>query len=200
MVPERLESRSDIILALHRALVEVYALKEAELPLVMDKYSKDHMDDYPGLVARGAKFERDANGEMTLILESEELRQSILQCIIPKDSLSDNEGVENPETEEEGEEIMDGSTEKEVETREAGERPPQIDDEINSEFERSEPSVRDGEFFDTARTSNLAAFMPASDSWRNVSLGDPAIKFAVSGPNAACRRSLLIPFARYLRG
>lgn len=200
MVPERLESRKDVILALHRALVEVYALKEAELPLVMDKYSKDHMDDYPELVARGAKFEQDANGEMTLVLESEELRQSILQCIIPKDSLSDNEGMGDPEIDEEGEEITEGSTEKEVETREAGGRPPQVDDEINSELERSEPSPRDGESFDPAATSNLAAFMPASDSWRNVSLGDPVIKFAVSGPNAACRRSLLIPFDRYLRG
>ena len=197
MNAERLESRDEITIALHRALVEAYALKEAGLPLVMDYYSEDPTDDYSELVAGGARFEQDANGEMTLVLESEGLRQSILECVIPKDSQSDNKGMENPETEEEGEEIMEGSTEEEVEAREAGERPPQVDDEINSEYERqfegSDPSLRDGESFDPARSSNLAALMPASNSWRNVSLGDPAIKFAVSGPNAACRRSLLIP-------
>ena len=200
MNAERLESRNDITLALHRALVEAYALKEAGLPLVMDYYSEDPTEDYSELVAEGAKFEQDSNGEMTLVVESEELRQSILECVVPKDSQSDNKGTENPETEEEGEEIMEASTEEEVESREAGERPPQVDDEINSEYERqvegSDPSLRDGESFDPARSSHLAALMPASDSWRNVSLGDPAIKFAVSGPNAACRRSLLIPFNR----
>ena len=200
MDPERIESRNDIILALHRALVEAYALKEAELPLVLDYYSKDHTEDYPELVAGGAKFEQDANGEITLVLESEELRQSILRCVMPKDSRSDNKGMENSENEEEGEEIMKGSTEEELESREAGERPSQVDDEINLELERSGPSLQDGESFGPARSSDLAAFMPASDSWRNVSLEDPAIKFAVSGPKAGCRRSLLITFYRYLRG
>lgn len=183
MNAERLESRDDIILALHRALVEAYALKEAGLPLVMDYYSEDPTEDYPELVAGGAKFEQDANGEMTLVLESEKLRQSILECVIPKDSQSDNKGMEDPETEEEGEEIMGESIEEGVESREAGERPHQVDDEINSEYERqlegSDPSLRDGESFDPARSSHLAALTPASDSWRNVSLGDPAIKFAV---------------------
>ena len=198
MNAERLESRDDMTLALHRALVEAYALKEAGLPLVMDYYSEDPTEDYSELVAEGAKFEQDANGEMTLVVESEELRQSILECVVPKHSQSDNKGMEDPETEDEGEEIMEGNTDEEVE--EAGERPPQVDDEINSEderqFEGSDPSPRDAESLDPARSSNLAALMPASDSWRNVSLGDPAMKFAVSGPNAACRRSLLIPFNR----
>ena len=198
MNAERLESRGDISLALHRALVEAYALKEAGLPLVMDYYSEDPTEDYSELVAEGAKFEQDANGEMTLVLENEELRQSILKCVIPKDTHSDDQGMENPEAKEQDKEITEGSTEQEAEFREAGERPLQVDDEINSEYERqfegSDPSPRDGESFDPARSSNLAALMPASDSWRNVSLGDPAIKFAVSGPNAACRRSLLIPF------
>ena len=200
MNAEMSESRDDITLALHRALVEVYALKEAGLPLVMDYYSEDPTEDYSELVAGGAKFEQDTNGEMTLVLESEELRQSILKCVIPKDSQSDDEGMENPEIEEEGGKIMEGSTKDEVQAREAGERPPQVDDEINSEYERqsegSDPSLRDWESSDPASSFNLAAFMPASDSWRNVSLEDPEIKFAVSGPNSACRSSLLIPFNR----
>ena len=194
------ESRDDITLALHRALVEAYALKEAGLPLVMDYYSEDPTEDYSELVAGGAKFEQDTNGKMTLVLESEELRKSILTCVTPKDSQSDNNGMEDPEIEEEVEEMMEGSTEDEVQAREAGERPPQVDDEISSEYERqfegSDPSLRDGESFDPARSSNLAALLPASDSWRNVSLENPKIKFAVSGPNATCRCSLLITFTR----
>lgn len=180
MESERIESRNETILAVHRALVETYALKEAGLPLVMDYDPVDPTDDYAELVARGAKFEQGANGQMALVLESRELRQSILECVTPQDRSSDGGAMEDSEIEEE-EEI----TEEEMESREAEETPSQNvkeDDEIDLEFESSEPPVPDEELFDPARLEDRATFMPASDTWRDVSLEDAAIKFAVGGP------------------
>lgn len=184
MDAEKKESRNDMILAVHRALVETYALKEAGQPLAMDYYSLDPTEDYAELVAGGARFERDANGETTLLLESERLRHSILECVTPKDRLSDDRAMEDTEAEEE-EEITEDISEEEVESREAEERPFQVvkeDGEINLELEGSEVAAGDEESFDPARSSDHAALMPASGTWRNVSLEDAAIKFAVSGP------------------
>ena len=189
MEPERTENRNDAILAVHRALVETYALKEAGLPLVMDYYSEDPTEDYTERVAEGAKFEQDVNGQMVLVLESEELRQSILKCVTPqeRDANVEEEIVIEEEEEEEDEEEMEEeeSPEEEVKSRGAEERPAQIDEEdqgINLDREDPEGLVPDEEPLDTARSSSLAALVPASDTWVNVSLEDAAIKFAVSGP------------------
>ena len=179
MESERIESRNETILAVHRALVETYALKEAGLPLVMDYDPVDPTEDYAELVAGGARFEQDANGQMALVLESRELRQSILECVTPQDRSSDDGAMEDSEIEEE--EI----TEEEMDSRDAEEKPSQIvkeGDEMDLEFEGSEPPMPDEESFDPARLEDRATFMPASDTWRDVSLEDAAIKFAVGGP------------------
>ncbi len=177
------ESRNEIILAVHRALVETYALKEAGLPLVMDYSSLDPANDYAERVAGGAKFEQDANGEMALVLESEELRQSILDCVTPQAPSRDNSAMGDLEIEEE--EISEEMKDEEMESREAEEMSPQMveeDDKNSLEFEGSEPPIPDEEYFDPASPEDRATFMPASDTWRDVSLEDAAIKFAVSGP------------------
>ena len=164
--------------------METFALKEAGLPLVMDYDPLDPADDYTERVAGGAKFEQDANGQMTLVLESEELRQSVLDCVTPQVPSRDNGAMGDWEIEEE-EETPEEITEEEMESREAEERSPQVvkeDDENSLELEGSEPPIPDEEYFDPARPEDRATFMPASDTWRDVSLEDAAIKFAVGGP------------------
>ena len=162
-------------------------MKEAGLPLVMDYSSADPTEDYATRVAGGAKFEQDASGQLALVLESEELRQSILECVTPKDRSSDNIAMQDADIEEEEvtDEITDEVAEEEMESSDAEERPSQIvqgDDEINLELEGSELPIPDEESFDPARSADLAPFMPASDTWRDVSMEDAAMKFAVSGP------------------
>lgn len=177
MKSERVDGRNEKILAIHRALVETYALKEAGLPLVMDYSVVNPTDDYAERLAGGATLEQDINGQMTLVLESEELRQSILECVTPRDHSSDDDRTKDTEIEEEQQE--------EMESGEAEEKPSQIvkeDDDFNLESEGSELPLPDEESFDLARSEDLAAFVPASDTWRNVSLEDAAIKFAVSRP------------------
>ena len=177
MKHERTDDRNGIVLAIHRALVEVYALRQEGLPLALDYYSENSTADYAKRVARGAKFEQAANGLMILVLESEELRHSILECVTPRkrdeDTMEETQ-ITEPEIFEEG-----------VESRGAEETPSEMveeDDETNLESEDSEVPVLEDEPLDSAEFSDLAAFVPASDTWRDVSLDNAVIKFAVSGP------------------
>ena len=140
----KIEDRKEIDLAVRRALVETYALKEAGLPLVMDYYSLDPTEDYAKRVAEGARFETDENGQVALVLESEELRQSILDCVTPRegdDVAVEMAGIEEEETSEEEEETLEEeeiTSEEEEESRGAEERPPKLvrgDDGTIGEFE-----------------------------------------------------------------
>lgn len=141
MESEKIEDRKEIDLAVRRALVETYALKEAGLPLVMDYYSLDPTEDYAKRVAEGARFETDENGQVALVLESEELRQSILDCVTPRegdDVAVEKAGIEEETSEEEEETLEEEEiTSEEEESRGAEERPPKLvrgDDGTIGEF------------------------------------------------------------------
>lgn len=178
MESEKTEHRKDIVIAVHRALVETYTLMEAGLPLVMDYYSIDPTKDYAKRVAESAKFEQDSNGKMDLVLESEELRHSILSCVTPQEH--DNGAIEGTKIEDEEVEEQDFQ-EQETETKGADERPfIKEDNDSNLESEGSEQLDLNGEPINPLSSSDLIARAPASDTWRNVSFQDPAIKFAVS--------------------
>ena len=193
MGSEVIGTRNGTVLAVHRALVETYALKEAGLPLVMDWYAEDPTDDYARRVAGGAQFEQDANGQVALVLESEELRHSILEYVTPRAPSSDGSGSKDGEIEDEvfAQEGVDSreaddevSAQDDVDFREAEERPSETvkeDDDSISILDGSELAVPDERPFDPARSEDLAALMPASDTWRNISLDDAEIKFAVRG-------------------
>ena len=193
MEPERSEDRKAIVSAIHRALVETYALKEAGLPLVMDYYSLDPTEDYTERVAEGASFERDGNGQLTLALESEELRRSILECVTPKPR-DDGDAEETKAKEEDKKDEHEGFYEKgettlvdQAEYERIQELRSQIDkkndeknEELASKFRASGIVPPDEEPLSDARSSS--EMVPASNTWRDVSLEDAAIKFAVSGP------------------
>lgn len=183
MESEKTEHRKDVVIAVHRALVETYTMIEAGLPLVMDYYSIDPTEDYAKRVAGSAKFEQHSNGKMALVLESEELRRSILSCVTPQKH--DNGGIEGPKMEDEEVEERDYEKqefeEQEMESKGADERPSiKEDNDSDLESEGSEQLDLDEEPIKPPRSSDIIARAPASDTWRNVSFQDPAIKFAVS--------------------
>ena len=164
MESEKIEDRKEIDLAVRRALVETYALKEAGLPLVMDYYSLDPTEDYAKRVAEGARFETDENGQVALVLESEELRQSILDCVTPRegdDVAVEKAGIEEEETSEEEEETLEEeeitSEEEEEESRGAEERPPKLvrgDDGTIGEFEGAKQLALEAEPLTPKRSSS----------------------------------------------
>ena len=202
MESEKTERRKSVVIAVHRALVETYALKEAGLPITMDYYSLDPTKDYAKRVAEGAQFKHEEDGNMVLVLDNEGLRQSILKCVTPqehdngaiKETETEEEEVEEEEVEEEEAEeeavkeaaVEESAVEKEAaELRGAEATPPEAvkeDDDTKVESEDFEQPILDEEPLDPAKSLDVVAQAPASDTWRNVSLKDAAIKFAVSGP------------------
>ena len=187
MEPEKTERRRGVVFAVHRALVETYVLKEAGLPITMDYYSLDPTKDHAKRVAEGAQFKYDEDGEMALVLESEELRQSIIKCVTPQGHDDAIEATETEEEEVEEEAVEEAAVEKEEEAefRGAEATPPETvkeDDDTKVESEDFIQPILDEEPLDPAKSLDVAAQAPASDTWRSVSLEDAAIKFAVSGP------------------
>lgn len=162
MESEKIEDRKKIDLAVRRALVETYALKEAGLPLVMDYYSLDPTEDYAKRVAEGARFETDENGQVALVLESEELRHSILDCVTPRegdDVAVEKAGIEEEETSEEEEETLEEEEiiSEEEESRGAEERPHKLvrgDDGTIGEFEDAEQLALEAEPLTPERSSS----------------------------------------------
>lgn len=160
MESEKIEDRKEIDLAVRRALVETYALKEAGLPLVMDYYSLDPTEDYARCVAEGARFETDENGQVALVLESEELRQSILDCVTPRegdDVAVEKAGIEEEEEETLEEEEITSEEEEEEESRGAEERPPKLvrgDDGTIGEFEGAKQLALETELLTPKRSSS----------------------------------------------
>lgn len=209
MESEKTERRKGVVIAVHRAIVETYALKEAGLPITMDYYSLDPTKDYAKRVAEGAQFKYGEDGKMALVLESEELRQSILKCVTPQEH--DDGAIKKTETEEEEveeEEVEEEEVEEEEVEEEAVEEAPaeeapvekgeaefkraeatpleavKDDDDTKGESEVFERPILDEQPLDPAESLDVVAQVPASDTWRNVSLEDAAIKFAVSGPRS----------------
>ena len=207
---DKKERRNDIVLTVHRALVEAYALKEAGLPLIMDYHSMDPAEDYAKSLAEGAKFEQDANGQVVLVFESEGLRQSVLKCVQPwvhelnrisGDPLALSATTTYPVplsqyTQATPQQRCDDAIdETEIEEKQEGEN----DQDQNEEEEEGEVESAGAEegpydntkldlegaeqlYLDEEPLYPARASAPVSDTWRSISLEDSAIKFAVSGP------------------
>lgn len=84
MGPTKMESREEISEVIHRALVEIYTLKEARVPMeIFMSYAETPEAHY----FKDVSFKQDADGTTVPVFASEELREQVL------DSLTE---VENP--------------------------------------------------------------------------------------------------------
>ena len=208
----KLESREKIITAVHRALVEVFALKQADLPLVLDYNAGDvfldDVDDFLLRLAKEARFEIDATGEGRLVLEDEELQGFIVGSITPREEAEeedeDSEGnMQCEEEREEDRELIEGEnpgrlTKKEAE--DAGHldasspaiKPQVVKIESPAELETSDQPVTD-EIPNPSSIRNHFLLLPVDNNWRNVSLKDQEVKFAVSYGEHPDLRPLTFP-------
>ena len=98
----KLKSREEILMAVHQALVEVFTLKQADLPLSMDANPTTSMppNEYLRWLAEDASFEKAESGDLRLVLGSKELQDAILDSIMPKEP-TENEAAEVEEVMEE---------------------------------------------------------------------------------------------------
>jgi len=169
--------RHEVTASIHRALVEVYTLKQEGLPLTMDYHAYDLYNDYPWRLAEDATFELDGQGGMRAVFRSEGLRQDILESVRPREDTAGDV----VQREEQTEEYMEGV---EPNIGEADSMPDQesTPPTIEPDSLKSEDS-EDEEFSRSDRQRAMGGedqISPADDSWQDVALEDPLIKFAVS--------------------
>ena len=186
----KLESREEIVMAVHQALVEVFTLKQADLPLSMNANPTTSMppNEYLRWIAEEASFEKAENGEVQLVLGSKELQDAILDSIMPKDPTGD-EMAEVEEVMEEQqpveEEVTETSNVQQLHDAGGLEGSPSAIDSQLAEADGIE--TNEGydalPLVDSVDSSNTEVdggpITPANDSWRNVPLENQAVKFAV---------------------
>ena len=186
----KLKSREEIVMAVHQALVEVFTLKQADLPLSMDANPTTSMppNEYLRWLAEDASFEETESGDLQLVLGSKELQDAILDSIMLKEP-TENEAAEVEEVMEEQqpveEELEEASNLQQLHEAGSLEGPaPAIDSqpadadwtETNETYDALPPV----DSVDSLKIEDDGGpIAPANDSWRNVPLEDQAVKFAV---------------------
>lgn len=186
----KLESREEIVMAVHQALVEVFTLKQADLPLSIDVNPTTSMppNEYLRWLAEDASFEESESGEIKLVLGSQGLQDAILDTIVPKEPTEDETAepeavMEEEQLNEEG--LAEAINFQQLHDSGGLEGPPPAIDSQPAEADRTEtnetydalPLV---DSVDSSSTEdNGGPIVPANDSWRNVPLEDQAVKFAV---------------------
>ena len=164
---------------IHQALVEVLTLKQAGLPLAMDKDAWDATNNYKHHVSKGARFETSIDGQTRLLFENEELQQVILDYVRIKEPVSDEgmtqvKGIEEEASQEEQELETSESMDSSISTAENVELQSATFDQPDLTTSHSEEQhLNDVEY-------TASDLMPDDDSWRSVAFTDPEIKFAVS--------------------
>ena len=186
----KLENREEIIMAVHQALVEVFTLKQANLPLLMDANpsTKVPADTYLRWLAEDASFETTEDGETRLVLESEELQDAILDSITPKAGNQHELAVVMPEDEVNRGEVEERNRQQ---MRASGRQDSSLQavEQQNLELDQPEEqatteALAQSESGNMTETyEDLGPIAPANSSWRNVPLVDESIKFAVSHPH-----------------
>ena len=186
----KLQSREEIVMAVHQALVEVFTLKQADLPLSIDANPTTSMppNDYLRWLAQDASFEQSESGEMKLVLASKELQDAILDSILPKEPTED-EIAEVEEVMEEEEPVEEQLAEASnlQQGHDAGAldgTSPAIDSEpVEADRTETNETYDALPLVDSVDSSSTehdgGPILSANDSWRNVSLEDQAVKFAV---------------------
>ena len=186
----KLESREEITMAVHQALVEVFTLKQADLPLLMDVNPTTSMphNEYLRWLAEDASFEQTEDGEIQLVLRSKELQDAILDSIIPKEPTAD-ETAEAGAVMEQQQPIEEGLAEavKLKQVDDAGgleDSAPAIDRQpVEADWTETHETSEALPLVEPLDPSNIeddsGPIAPANDSWRNVPLEDQAVKFAV---------------------
>lgn len=184
MAPSRMESKEEISIAIHRALVEVYTLKEAGLSIVFPAWEDAEYDSDWGAIG----FHLHGNGTVEPIYPSEEIRQKILHHLTtpePEDDSSADSMAEDVEG--------IGAEESDEKTGEEGQA--SLDQSSSAEEGELEGSAVDTPEDESIAEDETASESPLTDkSWLNVPLDDINVKFMVGVSLDRIRRSSLTSF------
>ncbi len=160
MSPSKMKTREAISAAVHRALIEAHALREASMPLVI---TSSWDDDLPELT--GISFSQDSDSNVALSFADEGLREQVLEST----SRAAPEEETQVYSEKEALEKIEQDTEQANNITDAGTVEPAP---LQTSGIEVDPTL------ETQKGSSLNA-ASKDHSWRNIKLDDPALKFAV---------------------
>ena len=178
------ESKDKMICIVHQALAEVLTLKKEGLPLVLESHATSSVDDYTQRISEGARLETTADGQAQVVIEGDELRQLILDHIVPQPMEEEEEeeevadDVEDLHEDNEGVELIEerlNATGVQEESQQAEPATILLDTETDDVAE----SLPYEEESTTDTSDETLKSMPVDDSWRTVALFDLDMKFAV---------------------
>lgn len=165
IAPTKIGSSDDIKMAVQRAIVEIWALKQAGQPLDLGAAPTSITMDLHVRLATRTTFTPNAEGEMVLVYADEQLQRDILASLQPR------------------------TMEEEVAEEEArGELQPEMDDPLSTMVESTpateslEPGTIGNAETIPQEEKDVAASdvsSPVDKTWRNISLQDPDVKFSV---------------------
>ena len=206
MVNPRLENRDAIISTIHRALVEIMTLKEAGMPLEINRRVIRPTSNCMQAVAETAKFTTSENGQASLDID-QDLRQAVQEYtqattpVVTEEVLQEgNQSGEHlmtqenlqEEFEEADVEWRDTANFEEPKAEKVEPREAEYEEVESDQAESQDPESNDVEYQET-QLSQIASnedpiveapeepsfFIPTDNSWRQVSLADRSFKFAV---------------------
>ncbi len=159
MAPSKLKTREEVSAAVHRALVETYALREAKMPVVI---TSSWEDDLPEL--SGVSFSQDTSRNVKLNFVNERLREEVLE------STSRVAPEQNMEvySEEDVQEKMKQDEE-------------QANNNMNAAMVESDPLQTSEVGPDSIMGRKEVSLLDAASqdqSWSSIPLDDPTLKFA----------------------
>ena len=190
MEPTRAESRQEIAIAIHRALVEVWALRQEGLPLVIARRPRYFTDDYEQRLASDTKFVAGDNGETVLVFESASLQQEVLASITPQDQTTNEHGISSVQRDEEYEEDAEESLPIDTVAKYDTYKDVTPSDKQQGAISKSDIKTdssevlaeQQAEEIDENADTMTVLYEPMDSGWRDCSFGTVDVKFAVRDP------------------
>jgi len=193
MATVKMQSRQDISAAIHRALIEVFTLREAGLETTV----RNAVGDERGIAAMsGAILVQAGDGTVRVEYASEELREEVLAALttaLEEEPAMAKEEVSDVDTTAEEELLSASDAEAQIQEQEntVEERDEEVFEPEEQAFRQSTAAVRDD-----SPTKQSTAWLALSDAvpveqWINTTLPDPTIKFAVSTLHPSPKRGNL---------
>lgn len=169
MAPTKMESREEISEAIHRALVEIFALKEARIPI---EISMGYGETAEAHYFKDVSFMQAANGRTVPVFSHERLREEVLDSLteVENDSATSPEvTVESQAPVQEEAELIENDSPVQAETEAAVSGDMSLWDKTDLEDQES-----------TEREEPMLENRSNDETWLNISFHDRKTKFAVS--------------------
>ncbi len=174
MAPAKMQTREDISRKIHQALVEIFTLKGAGLPLnISVNFEQTVEKDY----IKDVSFRQAEDGTITAVFLQEQLRQVVLGSLAADadGDKGDDGGYAEPSPDDSQELVAETAPEVEQENKDVAAEG-QVETQAQSQALAASETVQGPGEIETP----FLDFSPDDESWMDVQFEDINIKFAVS--------------------